>query len=242
MSTTDTTPTALRALAAQIKRGGFPGNSFWMPVMDALFAVAAEKETQAAERKELISAFESHIRTLQNRLTEKEAQAVPVGYQAVLNGGQFGTHIAQQDDVDYWADKGIEHRPLYAAPKAQAVPQGWQLVPVEPTTDMEDAAEKAETRHQVEDRRRGGHDPQLAFRNVYRAMLAAAPQAPEASPWLPIDSCPMDTLVFLYGAKRLDMAVGMRHSRDGWVTDTSSEWASMYPPTHWMPLPAGPKA
>jgi hypothetical protein len=58
--------------------------------------------------------------------------------------------------------------------------------------------------------------------------------------WRPIETAPKDVTVLLYGAKRLEMCVGMHHSRDGWVTDTTSEWATMYPPTHWMPLPAPP--
>jgi hypothetical protein len=58
--------------------------------------------------------------------------------------------------------------------------------------------------------------------------------------WQPIETAPKDVTLLLYGAKRLEMCVGMSHSRDGWVTDTTSEWASMYPPTHWMPLPPAP--
>jgi hypothetical protein len=57
---------------------------------------------------------------------------------------------------------------------------------------------------------------------------------------MPIETAPKDVTILLYGAKRLEMCVGMHHSRDGWVTDTTSEWMSMYPPTHWMPLPAAP--
>lgn len=67
---------------------------------------------------------------------------------------------------------------------------------------------------------------------------ALAQPAPER--WMPIETAPKDVTILLYGAKRLEMCVGMHHSRDGWVTDTTSEWMSMYPPTHWMPLPAAP--
>ena len=68
----------------------------------------------------------------------------------------------------------------------------------------------------------------------------AAPPAAPASQWMPIETAPKDVTILLYGAKRLEMCVGMHHSRDGWVTDTTSDWMSMYPPTHWMPLPAAP--
>lgn len=62
----------------------------------------------------------------------------------------------------------------------------------------------------------------------------------DVSAWQPIATAPIDVCILLYGAKRTGMVVGMNHSRDGWVIDTPSEWASMYPPTHWMPLPPPP--
>ena len=58
--------------------------------------------------------------------------------------------------------------------------------------------------------------------------------------WQQIETLPDDTLAILYGAKRSEMVIGMRHSRDGWVIDTPSEWASMYPPKRWMHLPLPP--
>lgn len=76
-----------------------------------------------------------------------------------------------------------------------------------------------------------------------RAALAAR-AAPASTPagWRPIETAPKDTLILFYGAKRLEMTVGMNHSRDGWVSDSTSEFLSMYPPTHWMPLPAAPSS
>ncbi|WP_225104427.1 DUF551 domain-containing protein [Pseudomonas aeruginosa] len=62
------------------------------------------------------------------------------------------------------------------------------------------------------------------------------------SEWKSIETCPKDTLVLLYGAKRLEFSVGMNHSRDGWVSDSTAEFLSMYTPTHWMPLPKRPNA
>lgn len=68
----------------------------------------------------------------------------------------------------------------------------------------------------------------------------AAPQPAVAAGWVPIETAPKDTLILLYGAKRLKFAVGMHHSRDGWVSDSTSEFLSMYPPTHWMHIPPAP--
>ena len=61
---------------------------------------------------------------------------------------------------------------LYAAQqasrRAQVVPQGWKLIPTEPTLTMQQAALKHVARqHQT--------------RDIYAAMLAAAPQPPEAA-------------------------------------------------------------
>ena len=60
--------------------------------------------------------------------------------------------------------------------------------------------------------------------------------------WQPIESAPKDELILVGPTKRMGICVAMHHSRDGWVTETTSEWVTMYTPTHWMPLPAAPKA
>lgn len=58
--------------------------------------------------------------------------------------------------------------------------------------------------------------------------------------WLPIDSAPKDTEILVTGSKRIGTCVAHNDSRDGWETETSSEWVSIYTPTHWMPLPKEP--
>lgn len=70
--------------------------------------------------------------------------------------------------------------------------------------------------------------------------LQCLPAAPALVAWQPIETCPKDTVVILYGAKRSEMVIGMYHTRDGWVIDTPSEWVSMYPPKYWQPLPPPP--
>lgn len=55
---------------------------------------------------------------------------------------------------------------MQASRRAQVVPQGWKLIPTEPTLTMQQAALKHVARqHQT--------------RDIYAAMLAAAPQPPE---------------------------------------------------------------
>ena len=60
---------------------------------------------------------------------------------------------------------GWPHRKLYAAPVAQpavCVPEGWKLVPVEPTEEMLASAWRTDV---------------LGIAGTYKAMLAAAPEA-----------------------------------------------------------------
>lgn len=69
----------------------------------------------------------------------------------------------------------------------------------------------------------------------------AALSHPSAQGWQPIETCPMDTMVIFGPTKRMTgPCIGMRHSRDGWVTETPYDWASIYPPKEWMPLDLPP--
>ncbi len=74
----------------------------------------------------------------------------------------------------------LNRAPLYAAP--QPAPAGWRLVPVEATPGMIHAVTRAESRHMLEDLKRGGMDPHLGWKAAYAAMLAAAPAAPGQEP------------------------------------------------------------
>ena len=61
-----------------------------------------------------------------------------------------------------------------SAQPAPIVPEGWKLVPIEPTPEMMLVAQKADHDH-------GGHEEWLEYdgedvKRVYRAMLAAAPE------------------------------------------------------------------
>jgi len=70
----------------------------------------------------------------------------------------------------------------------------------------------------------------------------AAQQAAQApAGWLPIETAPKDELILVGPTKRMGICAAMHHSRDGWVTETCSEWATIYTPTHWQPLPRPPQ-
>lgn len=58
--------------------------------------------------------------------------------------------------------------------------------------------------------------------------------------WQPIETAPQDATPILVGpSKRLGCCVARYTERDGWETETTSEWVSIYPPKKWMPLPEG---
>lgn len=78
------------------------------------------------------------------------------------------------------------------------------------------------------------------FDQVARLISLAKAEA-LAEGWQPIETVPKDTAILLGPTKRMGICVGMHHSRDGWVTETPSEWVPIYPPTHWRPLPPPPK-
>ncbi|ELQ6126721.1 hypothetical protein R2255_003753 [Cronobacter dublinensis] len=70
--------------------------------------------------------------------------------------------VAEQAVKDRNDGSGI--KPLYTVPPAPVVPEGWKLVPVEPTKEM-----VAKMRYH-----NGGYDKHI--KNGYAAMLAAAPE------------------------------------------------------------------
>lgn len=88
---------------------------------------------------------------------------------------------------------------------------------------------------------------------AWQAALAAQPQAPQGSEWLPIETAPK---VFGDGAKPMFVvcAFNVRNGFTGgkpYTTDPYCVWAQKdggymrwphkFSPTHWQPLPAAPK-
>lgn len=52
---------------------------------------------------------------------------------------------------------------------------------------------------------------------------------------------PEETPILVPPTKRLGMTVAKWSKRDGWETETTSEWVGIYRPTHFQPLPAEPE-
>lgn len=66
--------------------------------------------------------------------------------------------------------------------------------------------------------------------------------------WQPIETAPkeVDVLVYLFGAAipaRVAMLCAISAEADEWRwIDTGCNRLTLFPPTHWMPLPEPPKA
>lgn len=79
-----------------------------------------------------------------------------------------------------------------------------------------------------------------------RAALNWNTRAPQ---WQPIEfnedgeptNVPADTPILVPPTKRLGMTVAKWNPLDGWETETTSEWVSMYAPKHFQTLPSPPE-
>ncbi|WP_077961686.1 hypothetical protein [Ensifer adhaerens] len=125
-------------------------------------------------------------------------------------------------------------------------PEGWKLVPVDPTPEMIDAGRLA--RMNIA----GGYDGPSSW----EAMLAAAPSAPDG--WQPIDTAPRDTTSIIIAVPTKDYdghIVGEayfdpEHYEDGdwwWANTDHGDYhggpiseINFHGPSHWQPLPAPP--
>ena len=146
--------------------------------------------------------------------------------------------------------------PPNASPAA-AVPEGWKLVPVEPTKEMLVAAIAADKEYQ---RRMGVTDSfSVGPYDHWVAMLSSSPAAPAVEPqsqWRAIETAPLDGTKVLgwneeYGARETRSETytpgspGYAEGRtDRWWQweEPKHNWTSSWRPTHWMPLPPAPGA
>ncbi|EAR6663080.1 Eaa protein [Salmonella enterica] len=100
------------------------------------------------------------------RIALASLEAEPIGYMNRFTGRVFS--LDEQPGADTDTDV---YEPVYAAPPAPVVPDGYALVPVEPTDEMIAAAMNCEDVMFNSD-----ESFCVQFGNIYEAMLAAAPQ------------------------------------------------------------------
>nr|QJB93001.1 Eaa protein [Salmonella enterica subsp. enterica serovar Typhimurium] len=100
------------------------------------------------------------------RIALASLEAEPIGYMNRFTGRVFS--LDEQPGADTDTDV---YEPVYAAPPAPVVPDGYALVPVEPTDEMIAAAMNCEDVMFNSD-----ESFCVQFGNIYEAMLAAPPQ------------------------------------------------------------------
>lgn len=148
-----------------------------------------------------------------------------------------------------WADVPGKLRAaaMLQAGNSQAIPEGYVMVPKEPTAEM-----VIKMRYHV-----GGYDRNI--KEGYKAMLAVAPQLPGSESatvpgkWIPVSERMPEDDGFVYIWPRPDFGVELHVGQycecspkgDGWYAQVYEqnygiEWHPITV-THWMPLPADPK-
>ena len=121
---------------------------------------------------------------------------------------------------------------------APAVPQGWRLVPIEPTREMLMAA------LDVENASYDNH--QHVLTEQWKDMLAAALVKNDYCTWLPIESVPKNgSQIILRKGDRIGAAMWViwpatpeHEYGEGWTVGfDGNTWDGPNAPTHWTPLP-----
>ena len=153
------------------------------PVIRTLSPEQIERHTFKASEcppDSFVMLVSSINRLLSKRPGEGIRLSQPVAWlcSLMMEDGTTRTQIVEQDPAGLrWNDDGepspYKVQPLYAAPQAVPVPDGWALVPVEPTQEMR----RAMLPDSILPAYVGAAEKALAtFATHYRAMLAAAPK------------------------------------------------------------------
>ncbi|EGI3314128.1 hypothetical protein IGD40_004202 [Salmonella enterica] len=119
-----------------------------------IYAECEERDPAIFEIRELV------------RIALASLEAEPIDYMNCFTGRVFS--LDEQPGAD--TDTAV-YEPVYAAPPAPVTPDGYALVPVEPTDEMIEAAMNCEDVLFNSD-----ESFCVQFGNIYEAMLAAAPQ------------------------------------------------------------------
>ncbi|EDV3149986.1 hypothetical protein Y935_003120 [Salmonella enterica subsp. enterica] len=119
-----------------------------------IYAECEERDPAIFEIRELV------------RIALASLDAEPIGYMNCFTGRVFS--LDEQPGAD--TDKAV-YEPVYAVQPLPVAPEGYALVPVEPTDEMIAAAMNCEDVLFNSD-----ESFCVQFGNIYEAMLAAAPQ------------------------------------------------------------------
>jgi hypothetical protein len=211
-----------------------------------------EGETMSSRYMDAARAVLTHLRARGDAPVQTGAVGSVPGWKLVPLEPDWTILIDEGIDTEAW------HRLLAAMPDAPiqpaSVPEGWKMVPSEPTTEIAEAA-----RYWAQRVRRPGQSVNyLAFwEDAYRAMLAASPSPPAlegvGGGWQDISTAPKHTEVIVAQPVGDAFLVGeaMLRTEDSEVP--AWWWANTGPgdagndgpiygkgPTHWMAMPSPP--
>ena len=190
----------------------------------------------------MITTIPDRERTLQaevDRLTAENARLRAVEPVAWMDDFGNAFPLAANKGAGSWMDEHKRHwKPLYrAAPPAQPAE------PVQRLSDERAAFEAWHNEYRTQELvRRDDTYYNTHVRCRWEGWQARAIESALQPGWRDIESAPKDELILVGPTKRMGICVAMHDSRDGWVTETCSEWMTIYTPTHWMPIPPAPKA
>ncbi|HHK3939729.1 TPA: hypothetical protein ACQSRZ_005003 [Pseudomonas aeruginosa] len=138
-------------------------------------AALAEVERLSESKGDPVGSFEKCMKVMYERDENAKRLEVALARVAELEG-----------KLTDWVHEGFRLNEALAVAKAQhSVPEGYALVPLEPTDDMLVAGQEAWT-HKME--RRGALEDCEEAGDVYRAMLAAAPGKEVPQAWLDVQA------------------------------------------------------
>jgi Lar family restriction alleviation protein len=167
-----------------------------------------------------------------------------------VNGSPIGDFIMCALDEEIDLDE-LQNAPYRCKKTGDmfAVPDGWVMVPVEPTYMMIIAGCEVQCGSQV------SYQDANFMKLEYKAMLSAAPKPSSDNGWLPIESAPRDGTWFLafnkdgevrtihdttYSELSIGYAEGLRDHWWEYISDNNF-CMRFRDPVGWMPLPAAPK-
>lgn len=125
------------------------------------------KCTWEGTRQDAIAALQEAIKQAEPVAASTTQQGEPVGYVNPEALAWLGKPRVCEIKLCYQPDNG-NSVPLYTS--AQTIPEGYQLVPIEPTPEMLAGGIEADIKWQSSDDERNG------FSVIYEAMLSAAPK------------------------------------------------------------------
>ena len=166
--------------------------------------------------------------TLTNEDTKQAWTGIPDIDNAINMLDRIDT-LESCDDDRIEAVKTVLRRLAGSSP---VIPDGYVMVPKEPTAKMYDAG-----------------DQQMATKQVWDAMLAAAPQpqnAPQNIPeiipgWVPVSERMPEGSEEVLCAKEFDGPGDWRRKVGYLLAGKWTVYGASWTPTHWMPLPASPQ-